>query len=84
MGISSEFYEKKRESLTEKMLKNSDYIVAMDEDEHFSMFLKDFPKYIKKVVFYRAKDIEYCDADIALNYIKKMIESEIYYIFTNK
>ena len=84
MGISSEFYSKKREKLTEKMLENSDYIIVMDEDEHFSMFLEHFPKYIKKVIFYRAKDIEHCDADITLNYIKKMIESEIYYIFTNK
>jgi protein-tyrosine phosphatase len=84
LGISKDYYDKNREELTEEMLQNSDIIIAMDEDEHFSMIKNSFPNYLKKVIFYGAKDIEYCDHHIALNYIKKMIEEEVFNLFINK
>lgn len=83
MGISKVYYDKKRELLEENMLKEADFIIVLDKDEHFSMMKELFPKYLEKSIFYDAKDIEFCDHNIALNYIKKMIENEIYKIFTN-
>ncbi len=82
-GISKEYFDKKRSKLDEKMLKKADLIILMDKDEHFSMIKETFPNYVNKAYFYRAKDIEYCDPEIALRIIEKEIMSLIFNFYMN-
>jgi protein-tyrosine phosphatase len=82
-GISEDYFDKRRESLTEKMLENADLVILMDKNEHFSMMNDLFPKYVKNAFFYDAKDIEYCDPEIALKIIEKEIMALIFNFYMN-
>ncbi len=74
-GIPEKYYERNRKSLTAEEIESSDYLIAMDEEEHVDMVKERFPEYKKRFSYLKIKDIFDWKPEKTLSEIQKEVEA---------
>lgn len=73
-GIPEKYFNRDRKSLTKDDIESSDFIIAMDKEEHVPMIKEKFPKYIHQFNFFEIKDIFDWEPEKTLSESQKKVE----------